>query len=62
LFVKLTKHLLADNGQWFAMKGVAPQAELVGLDIKLVKLIKLQVAGTDAERHLVILEKSVLES
>ncbi|MEO6118023.1 MAG: 16S rRNA (guanine(527)-N(7))-methyltransferase RsmG, partial [Methylotenera sp.] len=27
LFIKLTQHLLADNGQWLAMKGVVPNHE-----------------------------------
>ncbi len=57
LLVKLTQHLLADNGQWLAMKGQAPQQELEGLHIKLNNIIPLKVAGLDAERHLVIFEK-----
>jgi 16S rRNA (guanine527-N7)-methyltransferase len=61
LFVNLTKHLLAENGQWLAMKGQEPQEELQGLDVRLNKIIPLKVAGLDAERHLVVLEKLVLE-
>ena len=57
LFVKLTQQLLADNGQWLAMKGVAPHAELKNLELKSSKIIPLKVAGLAAERHLVILEK-----
>ena len=57
LFIKLTQHLIADNGQWLAMKGVAPHEELEGLELKLNKIIPLKVAGLDAERHLVIFEK-----
>ncbi len=62
LFIKLTQHLLAENGQWLAMKGVTPLQELEGLKIKLNKPIKLskvvplKVAGLDAERHLLVLE------
>ena len=59
LFVKLTQHLLADNGQWLAMKGQAPQQELEGLHIKLNNIIPLKVAGLDAERHLVIFENTL---
>ena len=59
LFVKLTQHLLADNGQWLAMKGVAPQQELEKLAIKANKIIPLKVAGLDAERHLVIFENTL---
>ena len=56
LFLKLTKHLLAENGAWLAMKGQIPHAELEGLSIKNNKIIPLKVAGLDAERHLVVLE------
>lgn len=64
LFIKLTKHLLADNGQWFAMKGVQPQLELAnlestGMDVSVTKVIPLQVAGLQAERHLVFLHPHV---
>ena len=59
LFVKLTQHLLAKNGQWLAMKGQEPHEELQGLDVSLNKIIPLKVAGLDAERHLVVLEKLV---
>ena len=63
LFIKLTQHLLAENGQWLAMKGQVPHVELEDLEIKLNKVIKikniipLKVAGLDAERHLLILEQ-----
>lgn len=61
LFIKLTRHLLINNGQWLAMKGVAPHQELAreelkSLGIKSNKVITLKVAGLNAERHLVILE------
>ena len=60
LFVKLTKHLLAENGQWFAMKGVVPEHEFEHQDFKSAnvrvnKIESLKVAGLDAERHLVFL-------
>ena len=63
LFVKLTKHLLAKNGQWLAMKGHVPHDELAiieleSLKIKVQKIIPLTVAGLDAERHLVVLENN----
>ena len=63
LFIKLTQHLLAENGQWLTMKGQVPHVELEDLEIKLNKVIKikniipLKVAGLDAERHLLILEQ-----
>jgi 16S rRNA (guanine527-N7)-methyltransferase len=64
LFVNLTKHLLAQNGQWLAMKGQMPHGELEAvdlqsLDIKVNPVILLKVAGLDAERHLIVLEKLV---
>ena len=67
LFVKLTKHLLTKNGQWLAMKGQVPHDELAtieleSLKIKVQKIVPLAVAGLKAERHLVVLEKLVLES
>lgn len=63
LFVKLTEHLLAQNGQWLAMKGQVPHEELTSLAIKVNHAIKiknivpLNVAGLDAERHLLVIEK-----
>ena len=62
LFIKLTQHLLAENGKWLAMKGQVPHEELEDLEIKLNKVIKikniipLKVADLDAERHLLVLE------
>jgi 16S rRNA (guanine527-N7)-methyltransferase len=56
LFIKLTKHLLVENGQWLAMKGQVPTDELKNLALKSNKIIPLKVAGLDAERHLVIIE------
>ena len=55
LLIKLTQHLLTENGKWLAMKGQMPHDELVGLTLKN-KIIPLQVAGLDAERHLLVLE------
>jgi 16S rRNA (guanine527-N7)-methyltransferase len=56
LFLKLTKHLLAENGSWLAMKGQVPHAELEILDVNSKKIIPLNVAGLQAERHLVVLK------
>ena len=63
LFVKLTEHVLAQNGKWLAMKGQVPHEELASLAIKVNHAIKiknivpLNVAGLDAERHLLVIEK-----
>ena len=62
LFLKLTKHLLAEGGQWLAMKGVVPEHEFENQDfknmaIKPSRIEVLKVAGLDAERHLVYLQR-----
>jgi 16S rRNA (guanine527-N7)-methyltransferase len=67
LFVKLTQNLLTFNGQWLAMKGQVPhheltKVELENLKIRVQQIIPLNVSGLDAERHLVVLEKLVIES
>ncbi|NTV68713.1 MAG: 16S rRNA (guanine(527)-N(7))-methyltransferase RsmG [Azonexaceae bacterium] len=58
LFISLTRHLLAPNGRWLAMKGVRPDDELKVLppDITVEAIIPLTVPGLDAERHLIILK------
>ncbi|HEY7883723.1 MAG TPA: RsmG family class I SAM-dependent methyltransferase, partial [Cellvibrionaceae bacterium] len=48
------RHLLAEDGQFLAMKGVYPQTELeeaAGL-CQLMRSIRLQVPEEDGERHL----------
>jgi 16S rRNA (guanine527-N7)-methyltransferase len=56
-FVKLTRHLLADNGRWAAMKGT-PEQELLRLpgDVVVERIIPLTVSELDAARCLVILK------
>lgn len=61
LFVKLTKHLLAENGQWLAMKGTIPQHEFEKSRIIPTEIKVLNVAGLDAERHLVVLDNPLKE-
>lgn len=61
LFIKLTKHLLAENGQWLAMKGHVPEHEFASLDYKVLGIQpaiikKLNVANLKAERHLILLK------
>lgn len=61
LFIKLTKHVLAEGGLWLAMKGVLPSQEFENQDFKKhgitpSKIEVLKVAGLDAERHLVFLQ------
>ncbi len=62
LFLRLTKHLIADGGEWLAMKGLVPTQELASLGVKPKAIQPLRVAGLDAERHLVIFDNVVLES
>lgn len=57
LFIKLTRHLMAKNGHWLAMKGVSPQQDLAALNIKNSAVYPLSVAGLQAERHLAIIEQ-----
>ncbi len=56
-FVTQTRHLLAQEGSWVAMKG-APEQELKRLpaDVRVERIIPLQVPGLDAARCLVILK------
>lgn len=58
LFVDLTRHLLAPDGRWLAMKGVRPDDEIAALpaDVVVEQIIPLHVPGLDAERHLIILK------
>ena len=54
-FVRLTRHLLAEGGEWAALKGVYPDEEIAQLpeDVCVREVIELKVPGLDAERHLV---------
>ncbi|MDB5949313.1 MAG: rRNA ((527)-N(7))-methyltransferase RsmG [Massilia sp.] len=59
-FVNWSGHLLAEGGQFIALKGVAPPDEQERLPAKwkVSRLQALQVPGLNAERHLVFIEKS----
>lgn len=54
-FVRLTPHLLADGGQYLAMKGVYPYEEISLLPetVAVAEVLPVSVPGLDAERHLV---------
>lgn len=56
LFMRLTKHLIAIDGEWLAMKGVIPAQEFETAHVQPQKIIPLNVAHLKAERHLVIFE------
>ncbi|MCK6404752.1 MAG: 16S rRNA (guanine(527)-N(7))-methyltransferase RsmG [Rhodocyclaceae bacterium] len=59
-FVGLTRHLLAPGGEWLAMKGQRPDAEMnklpAGVSVKAVH--RLVVPGVDGGRHLVVMRES----
>ncbi len=57
VLMALTQHLLAENGHWFAMRGVSPSKVLADLGVKHCEVYPLSVAGLEAERHLAIIEK-----
>ena len=59
LFIQLTKHLIAEKGQWLAMKGVVPNSELESLPFKPIQILPLKVAALNAERHLLVFENSI---
>jgi 16S rRNA (guanine527-N7)-methyltransferase len=56
-FVEMTRHLLANNGRWAAMKGT-PEQELQRLpgDVVVERIIPLQIPGLEAARCLVVLK------
>lgn len=54
-FIRLTRHLLKEDGGWLAMKGVYPQEELARLKDVTHQVVELNVPGLDARRHLVFL-------
>jgi 16S rRNA (guanine527-N7)-methyltransferase len=56
-FVTKSAHLLAAGGQWLAMKGSHPQAEIAQLKaVQIVRDIPLHIPGLSAERCLIIME------
>jgi 16S rRNA (guanine527-N7)-methyltransferase len=54
-FTALTRHLLADDGVWMAMKGKLPADEQAALppSVEVFHVEQLQVPGLDAQRCLV---------
>ena len=56
-FVRLTRHLLGENGHWAAMKGVYPQDELFRLpeNVAAYQIDPVHVPTLNAERHIVLL-------
>ena len=62
LFVKLTRHLIASNGVWLAMKGVIPKEELQQLAEQPSRIEALNVPGLEAHRHLIVIPATNRES
>lgn len=60
LFISLTKHLLTLDGQWLAMKGVIPLQELESAKVTSSQIKVLNVAGLDAQRHLINIPRAQL--
>jgi 16S rRNA (guanine527-N7)-methyltransferase len=59
-FINWSQHLLAEGGQYIAMKGQAPAQEIEKLPDgwQVRELRHLQVPGLDAERHLVFVQRT----
>jgi 16S rRNA (guanine527-N7)-methyltransferase len=57
-FVGQARHLLDAAGEFVAMKGQRPDAEIARLPevFRVKRMLKLAVPGLDAERHLVFIE------
>jgi 16S rRNA (guanine527-N7)-methyltransferase len=57
-FVTLARHLVADNGRIWAMKGIRPEGEIERLpaEAKVRCIERLRVPMLDAERHLIEIE------
>ncbi len=59
-FVRLSAHLLAPGGRLLAMKGVHPHQEIAQLPEgwRVSRSIPLAVPGLEAERHLIVIERT----
>ncbi len=57
-FARLTRHLLAPDGRWIAMKGRLSRQELRELpsDVVASRTVTLHIPSLDQERHLVMLQ------
>jgi 16S rRNA (guanine527-N7)-methyltransferase len=63
-FVNWSGHLLADGGQFIAMKGIAPNEEIERLPAgwKVTAIESLSVPGLEVARHLIMIKKESLVS
>lgn len=53
-----TRHLCSNNGLFLAMKGQKPENEIreIGEEFKIQKIMPLTIPGSNAKRHVVIIE------
>lgn len=60
-FISWSAHLLTDNGQFIALKGIQPDEEIARLPAgwQVTEVRPLGVPGLDAERHLIFIKRSV---
>jgi len=58
--VNLCAHLLADEGQFLAIKGASPDVEAndIPSTFEITESISLNVPGCDEQRHLIIIERT----
>lgn len=54
-FIGASRHLLKAGGEWLAMKGALPEAEIATLppEVEVREVIRIAVPELDAERHLI---------
>jgi len=59
-FIRLSAHLLAPQGRFYAMKGVYPHEEIARLPagFRVADSLELSVPDLDAHRHLIIIERN----
>jgi 16S rRNA (guanine527-N7)-methyltransferase len=59
VMLESTRHLLSEHGQFLAMKGMYPDAEIkaISKDFQVKAVHKLVIDGLHAERHLVCITK-----
>lgn len=59
-FINWSAHLLADDGQFIALKGLQPDAELERLPMgwEVSEIRPIAVPGLDAERHLIFIKRT----
>ncbi|AMP07757.1 16S rRNA (guanine(527)-N(7))-methyltransferase RsmG [Collimonas pratensis] len=59
-FINWSAHLLTDDGQFIALKGIKPDEEIARLPAgwEVSEIRPLAVPGLDAERHLIFIKRS----